>query len=72
MDKNQVEWNGKTAQNIIENLEKRRLEGSYASTAAEALEQVLAMIPRGSWSIAADRSPRPRWDYGKKWPRCRE
>jgi hypothetical protein len=48
MDKYQMEWNEKTAQNIIENLEKRRMEGSYASTAVEALDQVLAMIPRGS------------------------
>jgi hypothetical protein len=48
MDKNQMEWNEKTAQHIIENLERRRMEGSYASTAAEALEQVLAMIPHGA------------------------
>jgi hypothetical protein len=48
MDKNQVAWNERTAQTIIENLEKRRMEGSYAPTAVEALEQVLAMIPCGS------------------------
>ena len=46
MDKNQLDWNQKTAQQIIENLEERRLAGSYAPTAAQALEEVLAMIPR--------------------------
>jgi hypothetical protein len=47
MDKNQLDWNQKTAQQIIENLEERRLTGSYAPTAAQALEEVLTMIPRG-------------------------
>ncbi len=48
MDKNQVSWNEKTAQQIIQNLEKRRMEGSYAATAARAVEEVLAMIPHGA------------------------
>ncbi len=48
MDKNQTSWNERTAQQIIQNLEKRRMEGSYAPTAAQAMEEVLAMIPRGA------------------------
>ena len=48
MDKNQTDWNQKTAQQIIENLEERRMGGSYAPTAAQAMEEVLAMIPRGA------------------------
>ena len=46
MDKNQISWNEKAAQQIILNLEKRRMEGSYAATAAQAIDEVLAMIPR--------------------------
>ncbi len=48
MDKNQISWNERTAQQIIQNLEKRRMEGSYAATAAQAIEEVLAMIPHGA------------------------
>jgi LUD domain len=48
MDKNQTSWNEKIAQQIIENLETRRMEGSYAATAARALEEVLAMVPHGA------------------------
>ena len=48
MDKNQVSWNEKVAQGIIENLEKRRMAGSYAETGTQALEEVLAMIPEGA------------------------
>ncbi|MCL5405297.1 MAG: lactate utilization protein [Deltaproteobacteria bacterium] len=48
MDKNQVSWNEKVAQGIIENLEKRRMAGSYAETGAQALEEVLAMVPDGA------------------------
>ena len=48
MDKNQTDWNQKTAQQIIENLEERRMGGSYAPTAAQAMEEVLAMVPRGA------------------------
>ena len=32
MDENQVVWNEKVADNLIKNLEKRRMEGSYAAT----------------------------------------
>ncbi|MGP8051703.1 MAG: lactate utilization protein [Desulfobaccales bacterium] len=48
MDKCQMAWNEKTAQVIIQNLEKRRMEGSYAAGAGQALEEVLAMIPPGA------------------------
>jgi LUD domain len=48
MDEYQMAWHEKTAQVIIQNLEKRRMEGSYAANAAQALEEVLAMIPPGA------------------------
>ncbi len=48
MDKNQASWNQRVARGIIENLEKRRMTGSYAETAALALEEVLAMVPEGA------------------------
>jgi hypothetical protein len=48
MDEHQVVWNEKVAEKIIKNLEKRRMTGSYAATAAQAKEQVLAMIPQGT------------------------
>lgn len=48
MDKYRIEWNARVAQRIIENLENRRMEGSYAPTAEKAVEQVTAMVPRGS------------------------
>jgi hypothetical protein len=48
MDKNQISWNEKIAQQIMQNLEKRRMESSYAATAARAIEEVLAMIPSGA------------------------
>ncbi len=48
MDECQMAWNEKTAQVIMQNLEKRRMEGSYAANAAQALEEVLAMIPPGA------------------------
>ena len=48
MDEYQMAWNEKTAQVIIKNLEKRRMEGSYAANAAQALGEVLAMIPPGA------------------------
>jgi hypothetical protein len=43
-----MDWNEKTASGIIENLKKRRMEGSYVPTAAQAKEEVLAMIPEGA------------------------
>jgi hypothetical protein len=44
----QVVWHEKVATQVIKNLEKRRMEGSYAPTAARAKEEVLAMIPQGA------------------------
>ena len=44
----QVVWHEKVGMQIIKNLEKRRMEGSYAPTAAQAKEEVLAMIPQGA------------------------
>ncbi len=34
MDEHQMVWNEKVAKDIIKNLEKRRMEGSYSPTAA--------------------------------------
>ena len=48
MDENQVVWNEKVAEKIIKKLEKRRMEGSYATTAAQAKEEVIAMITPGA------------------------
>jgi len=48
MDQHQTDWNEKVATKIIKNLEKRRMEGSYAPTAAQAGEEVIAKIPRGA------------------------
>jgi hypothetical protein len=48
MDTHQMVWNEKTAKDIIAHLEKRRMEGSYASTADRAREEILAMIPKGA------------------------
>jgi len=48
MDENQVVWNAKVAEKLIKNLEKRPMEGSYAATATQAKEEVIAMIPPGS------------------------
>jgi hypothetical protein len=48
MDKHQIAWNEKVARDIIDNLEKRRMGGSYASSAAQAKEEVLKMIPEGA------------------------
>ena len=48
MDSHQMIWNEKVAGKVIKNLEKRRMEGSYASTTAQAKEEVLSMIPNGA------------------------
>ena len=48
MDTHQITLNEKVAQSIIANLKRRRMEGSYASSAARANEEILAMIPEGS------------------------
>ncbi len=48
MDQHQMVWNEKVAEDIIKHLEKRRMEGSYAPSAAKAREEILAMIPKGA------------------------
>ena len=48
MDEHQVVWNEKVAEKIIKNLEKRRMAGSYAASAAKAKDEVLEMIPQGA------------------------
>ena len=46
MDKHQTAWNEKVAKSIIEHMARRRIEGSYAATAAQARDEILAMIPQ--------------------------
>ena len=48
MDAHQMDWNEKVAKGIIENLKKRRMEGSYAATAEQAKQEILAAIPEGA------------------------
>ena len=45
MDAHQMEWNEQVAESIINNLRKRRMEGSYAETASQAKQEILKMIP---------------------------
>jgi hypothetical protein len=47
MDQHQITYREKLAQHLIENLTKRRLEASNAPTAAQARDEILAMIPAG-------------------------
>ena len=46
MDEHQMAWNKKMSENIIKHLEKRRMEGSYAPTSAQAKDEIVAMIPK--------------------------
>mgnify|MGYP005831799689 CR=1 FL=1 len=48
LDAHQTAWNEKVSRKIIAELQKRRMEGSYAPTAAQARKEILAMIPEGS------------------------
>jgi L-lactate utilization protein LutB len=48
MDKHQLQWGESVVNKIIHHLEKRRMAGSYAPTAQEAADMILAMIPKGS------------------------
>jgi len=48
MDPHQMKWNEQVARKIIEQLEKRGMEGSYAASAAQARDEIIAMIPQGS------------------------
>ena len=48
MDIHQITYREKLAQHLIKHLTKRRLEASYAPTAIQAREEILAMIPAGA------------------------
>ncbi len=48
MDRHIITYREKLAQQLIKNLTKRRLEASFAPTAAQACEEILAMIPAGA------------------------
>ncbi|MGO9570832.1 MAG: lactate utilization protein [Desulfomonilaceae bacterium] len=48
MDDHQMVWNEAVAKQIIQQLEKRRMEGSYAANSAQARDEVVAMIPQGA------------------------
>jgi len=48
MDSHQIKWNEQVAKKIIEQLDKRGMEGSYAGNTAQAREEVISMIPHGS------------------------
>ena len=48
MDIHQIIYREKLAQHLIKVLTKRRLEASFAPTAAQAREEILAMIPAGA------------------------
>ena len=48
MDENQMLWNEKIAEDIIKQLEKRRMEGSYAADASQAKQEILTMVPEGA------------------------
>ena len=48
MDAHQMVWNEKVAKDIIKHLRKRRMEGSYTPTAAQAKDEIAAMIPQGA------------------------
>jgi len=47
MDEHQMAWNKMMSENIIKHLEKRRMEGSYSPTSAQAKDEIVAMIPEG-------------------------
>jgi L-lactate utilization protein LutB len=48
MDKNKKGFFEKTAKQLTEALQKRRIEASYAETAEQAKEEILAMVPNGA------------------------
>lgn len=48
MDDHQMVWNELVAKEIIRHLEKRRMEGTYAPNAAQARDEILAMISEGA------------------------
>jgi hypothetical protein len=51
VDAHQDSWGRAVAGSIIEQLAKRRIEGSYAPTAEQARREILAMIPRGGATV---------------------
>src|SRR5208337_3520283 len=48
MDLPQIKYREKLAEQLIKNLIKRRMEASYAPSAAQARDEVVAMIPAGA------------------------
>jgi hypothetical protein len=48
MDAPQIKYREKLAETLIKNLTKRRLAASFAPTAAQAREEIIAMIPAGA------------------------
>jgi L-lactate utilization protein LutB len=48
MDIHQVTYREKLAEHLIKHLTKRRMEASFAPTAAQARDEILAMIPEGA------------------------
>jgi L-lactate utilization protein LutB len=48
MDAHQIKYREKLAAHLIKQLTKRRMEASFAPTAAQAREEVVAMIPAGA------------------------
>jgi len=48
MDVHQIKYREKLAEHLIKNLTKRRLAASYAPTAVQAREEIIAMIPAGA------------------------
>ena len=49
MDVHQIKYREKLAEHLIKNLTKRRMAASYAPTAVQAREEIIAMIPAGAW-----------------------
>ena len=48
MDVHQIKYREKLAEHLIKNLTKRRMAASFAPTAAQAREEIIAMIPAGA------------------------
>jgi hypothetical protein len=48
MDVHQIKYREKLASHLIKNLTKRRMAASFATTAAKAREEIIAMIPAGA------------------------
>ena len=48
MDAHQINYREKLAEHLLKHLVKRRMEASYAPTAAQARDEVVAMIPAGA------------------------